>query len=82
MMICSKLLGARERKARVKEIFSTQNKGIDVSVCLHCNLQFPPTQESRKVERSVFKGADSDRVLPLAFATYSLCEFDKNSTSF
>ena len=52
MMICSKLLDAGDKKARVKESFSTQNKGINVSVCLHCNLQFPQVHEYRKVEQS------------------------------
>lgn len=29
---------AGDKKARVTVFFSTQNKGINVSVCLHCNL--------------------------------------------
>lgn len=29
---------AGDKKARVTVFFSAQNKGINVSVCLHCNL--------------------------------------------
>lgn len=39
MMICSKLLNAGNEKARVKESFSTQNKGINVCVSIAiCNF--------------------------------------------
>lgn len=38
-MICAKLLDAGNKKARVKESFSTQNKGINVCVSIAiCNF--------------------------------------------
>lgn len=42
----------RESKSQIKEIFSTQNEGINVSACLRCNLQFSLTWKYGKGEQS------------------------------
>ena len=56
MVICSKLLEAGDKKARVrvKRSFLHKMKELMLSACLHCNPRFPPTQESRKIEQSDF----------------------------